>query len=314
MKTVVNSDMVAHLWANQSQPEARNSNKSFYFYEQTIYSYGHHFPIAQFHDTPSGERVILFTNQSYSMTTHQHVSCVRRAIAGQAQVITCTNVRPRNEAEHLANLKDMVNEFMGTMNKAARARSNFEYFNNRMNELVKQHHAYRQVFQLEKISDRLAIPEDWKTQAQIRLKEQAEKDKARKEQRKREEEQRERELAMDALNWIEHKECNYSAYQYPVIQLRLKDDETVETSKGATIPVFHARKLWDIIQEIKLGDREEYHHNGHSLHAGSFTVQYIKRDGSLRAGCHDMTYEAMEGFANRMRWPVRVKGQEKLAV
>lgn len=212
------------------------------------------------------------------------------------------------------NLSAMKQELIDLMNKAARARSNFGYLNERMEEVVWRYGTYRRVFQLETVSDRLAIPEDWKAQAQIRLKEQAKQDKERAEQRKREEQAREQALLSDMWNWIEHKECNYSAYQYPVIQLRLKDAETVETSKGAELPVSHARKLWDIIQEIMRGEREEYQHNGHSLHAGSFVVQYIKRDGSLRAGCHDMTYEAMEDFASRMHWPVRVKGQEKLAI
>lgn len=313
MKTVVNSNMVAHLWANQSQPEARNSNKSFYFDGLTIYSYGNHFPIAKFHEV-NGVRFILFTTKTYSSTTHKHVALTNRAIAKGITVIKCANVRPCSESEHLMNLSAMKHELIDLMNKAARARSSFGYLNERMEKVVWRYGSYRRVFRLETVSDRLAIPEDWKAQAQIRLKEQAEQDKARKEQRKRAAEQQKKELLADMLNWIEHKECNYSAYQYPVIQLRLKDAETVETSKGAELPVAHARKLWDTIQEIKLGEREEYQHNGHSLHAGSFVVQYIKRDGSLRAGCHDMTYEAMAGFANRMHWPVRVKGQEKLAI
>lgn len=307
MKTVYNNEMVAHLWANQSQTEARNSNKSFYFYEQTIYSYGDHFPIAKFHKVNS-ERVILFTTRTYSVTTRQHVVWTNRAIAKGITVIKCDNVRPCSESDHLLNLSVMKQELINLMSKAARARSSFGHLNDRMEKVVWRYGSYRRVFQLETVSDCLVIPEDWKAQAQIRLKEQAEKDKERKAQRKREEEQIKCELMIDALNWIEHKECNYSAYQYPVIQLRLKDTETVQTSKGAELPVSHARKLWDIIQEIKLGEREEYQHNGHSLHAGSFVVQYIKRDGSLRAGCHDMTYEAMEGFASRMHWPVQVKG------
>lgn len=314
MKTVYNNAMVAHLWANQSQTEARNSNNSFYFREQTIYSYGNHFPIAKFHDTPNGERVILFTARTYSMTTHKHVALTNSAIRNGITVIQCDNVRPCRESDHLGNLAGMRQELIDLMNKAARARSNFEDLYTSMEDVVLRYHTYRTLFQLKTISDRLAIPEDWKAQAHIRLKEQAQKDKERKEQRKRAEEQREKELLADMCKWIEHKECEYRAYQYPVIQLRLKDAETVETSKGAELPVSHARTLWDLIQEIKQGDREEYQHNGHSLHAGLFVVQHIKRDGSLRAGCHEMTYAAMEDFASRMKWPVRVKGQEKRAI
>lgn len=79
MKTVVSPDMVAHLWANKSQSSARNSNRSFYFEDDTIYSYGRHFPIAR-HATHKGEPCILFTVRDYSPTTSNHKSMVRRAI------------------------------------------------------------------------------------------------------------------------------------------------------------------------------------------------------------------------------------------
>ena len=37
---------IPHLWAHQTQDEARNGTASFYFRGATIYSYGSHFPIA----------------------------------------------------------------------------------------------------------------------------------------------------------------------------------------------------------------------------------------------------------------------------
>ena len=46
-KIVVSPETVAHLWANQVQQEAKNSNRSFYFYGPSIYSYGSHFEIAR---------------------------------------------------------------------------------------------------------------------------------------------------------------------------------------------------------------------------------------------------------------------------
>ena len=47
MKKIHDLDMVAHLFANQSQTEARNGGNTFYFYKDTIYSFGSHFPIAK---------------------------------------------------------------------------------------------------------------------------------------------------------------------------------------------------------------------------------------------------------------------------
>ncbi len=71
--------MVAHVWAQQTQPEGRSNNGNFYFSGRTIYSYGSHFPIAQFSECG---RVIWFTGASYSVSTSGHISYVRAAIDG----------------------------------------------------------------------------------------------------------------------------------------------------------------------------------------------------------------------------------------
>lgn len=70
-------DVVAHNWAHQTGRKRRGFNV---FYEgATIYSYGHHFPIAKHVVTPSGERVVVMTRDSYSISTSKHISIVWRA-------------------------------------------------------------------------------------------------------------------------------------------------------------------------------------------------------------------------------------------
>jgi hypothetical protein len=79
MRHVMDNDMVAHVWAAQSQDDARNPQRNFYFEGDTIYSYGRHFPIARFVD---GKRAVLFTTRTYSNTTAGHIHTVRRALHG----------------------------------------------------------------------------------------------------------------------------------------------------------------------------------------------------------------------------------------
>lgn len=79
MKKVHTPENVAHLWANQLQDEARNSNNNFYFLGDTIYSYGSHFQIAKHVTNDKGEKAVLFTKSSYSNTTCKHINRVRRA-------------------------------------------------------------------------------------------------------------------------------------------------------------------------------------------------------------------------------------------
>ena len=79
MRKVVDKDMVAHLWANQSQDEARNQGGNFYFRGDTIYSYGSHFRIAKF-AWHKDKKCILLNSNSYSVTTSAQQHIVRMAI------------------------------------------------------------------------------------------------------------------------------------------------------------------------------------------------------------------------------------------
>lgn len=77
MRKVLSPEMVAHVWANKSQDEARNSGETFYFTGPTIYSYGSHFAIA--HHLDNG--VVLWNNAGYSNTTSRHKSHAWRALS-----------------------------------------------------------------------------------------------------------------------------------------------------------------------------------------------------------------------------------------
>lgn len=315
MKKVVSSEMVAHLWANQSQSEARNSNKHLFFEAETIYSYGKHFPIASHHQTKDGQHIILFTTQSYSKTTAKHIRITKRAIASDANVIACHNVLPRYEAEHLRNLKDMVDELLELTNKAAMARTCFDFYYAKIEKTVSRHAAYRKAFGLEQVSDILSLPDDWKEQAKRRLAAQREQMKENQARQMAKEALRKQHAIENMLAWVEGAEMPHDdvrSFDFPEIRLRLKNEQTVETSRGAEIPVSHARTIWTLVHLIYIGDKPEYEHTDHSLHAGSFVVQSIKSDGSLRAGCHLLKYDAMQDFASKMHWPMPVAGQTAL--
>lgn len=78
MKTSFSSPSdVAHLWANQTQDNAKCSN--VFFSGKNIYSYGYHFVIAKHAQNIQGEACVLFTERTYSNTTAKHISVVRQA-------------------------------------------------------------------------------------------------------------------------------------------------------------------------------------------------------------------------------------------
>lgn len=105
-KRVHKADMVAHLWANEAQPEARNATGNLYFRGTTIYSYSDSWPVASF----IRPGVVALNTERRSVTTSGHASIVRRAIKGltvdaidvESQDVVCQLVHGNNEeAERL---------------------------------------------------------------------------------------------------------------------------------------------------------------------------------------------------------------------
>lgn len=71
MRTILSGDMVAHVWAQQKQSEARTANGNYYFKGRALYSYGSHFPVGIF-VAPGGP--VFLNSDSYSMSTNRHQS------------------------------------------------------------------------------------------------------------------------------------------------------------------------------------------------------------------------------------------------
>lgn len=105
-RTVFNNSMVAHVWAQQTQPEGRSGNGHFYFKGATIYSYGGHFPIARFTTDALGRRCVLFTNGRYGITTAQHMNYTRRALNGLN--VTVWHTSYVEHGDHAARVHDVA--------------------------------------------------------------------------------------------------------------------------------------------------------------------------------------------------------------
>lgn len=114
MKTVFTDiSTIAHLWANKTQANARNSG-NFFFNGDSIYSYGHHFLIAKHVTNKDGESAVLFTTSGYSNTTAKHVRITQQA-ARHLNLVYCPSPASlpsynfqawQNKAESIAaNLK-----------------------------------------------------------------------------------------------------------------------------------------------------------------------------------------------------------------
>ena len=89
-KTMATNSQVAHAWANKTGKHCRGSN--FFYDDDTIYSYGGHFPIARHMDG-----VVLFTTESYSNSTSKHLGHASNA---------CNHLTRFNVADVKANSKE----------------------------------------------------------------------------------------------------------------------------------------------------------------------------------------------------------------
>ncbi len=132
--------MVAHLWANQSQSDARNGTGSVYFDGPTIYSYGNHFPIATIFPKKS---VVIFNGSRYSPTTRQHQSDARQAI--DREVYKSFSVNPEHSDysgyrrsyddlnNHQKNYEYFINSFKSSIESAKTARAYSSCYNGFLN-------------------------------------------------------------------------------------------------------------------------------------------------------------------------------------
>jgi hypothetical protein len=66
------------VFAQQTQTHGQGNNMFFEY--QTIYSYGHHYEIAQIVEAKTGEKIAFVNSNTYSNTTSKHTYHVLRAL------------------------------------------------------------------------------------------------------------------------------------------------------------------------------------------------------------------------------------------
>lgn len=90
-----------------------------------------------------------------------------------------------------------------------------------------------------------------------------------------------------------------SCYRYGMAEtwVRRKGDQ-LETSRGAEVPWKHAVIAFRKAQDCRTKG-QPWETNGHKLPVGTFQVDRIEADGSLKAGCHTIAYDEMLTLAVR---------------
>jgi len=278
MKKVMDKHSVAHAWANQSQDEARTATSNMYFYKDTIFSYGSHFPIAKRIEF-NGKRAVLFTTRTYSVTTTQHITIVRQA-CNYMDIIYCHNP---NES-HADNLKDFTRAIERIAPSLTTARKPEKYLNE-MESIADQARKYIEFFELTtpetlqaamNIGDKeeyLAYGEKKRIAANIQYEnEQKLLKKRHKEQLKK---------------WMAG-ETSYLQIRLGHDYLRIKDGR-IETSQHVQIPIEYGKKLYQTIKDnaLKVGDV-------------ILTYKVLEVGKEIKVGCHLFTRKYLLEFGSKL--------------
>lgn len=253
MKTVFSgASKLAHVWAAQSQPRGRAGN--VYFDGETIYSYGPHYPIARF-----VEPDLVFWNDTSSTptTNSRHRPKVWQALHGHAARVIPVGWPTMNPREAVAYLATKYTEEIG---KAGRARAYTRMY------LETADRAYVHVLYLVKrydlevptlpTVDRFALNDKARNQDAQRevryLAQQQRRDAecARWEAQRIEHEAQQRaEYADKFTRWCagENVQLPYSYGDQPTALRLSPDGQSVQTSRGAEVPLVAAQVLWQMI-------------------------------------------------------------------
>lgn len=308
----INSD-TAHRWCHQIGDYSEVKGGRLFFRGDTIYSYGEHFPIARHIKVKSSvahdgfHRCILFTTRAYSVTTARHISEVSQAIPGGVTVFHVDNVRAGEDAEsypesatkqHQHNLDDYRERITNTAGNAKRARSNKNWYITRLDNLLNEHNGYIDFFQLK--ADHIFQGDPQIEQLLKNAKEASQREIEREKERKRQAEIRNQE---DIQRWVAGK---IDHFPFSVQRVYLRKDfsqgeQIVVTSKGAIVPLEHARKAFKVVQKCR--ERQKgFSPNGKTLHVGHYQIQSIDAEGNVRAGCHLIEWPQIEDFARKEGW------------
>jgi len=270
MKKVNNPQETAHLFATQTQIEAYTPNRSMYFYDKSIYSYGAHFCIAKFIDS----KTLLFTERTYSNTTAKHISVVSHATS-HIDKIYCSNPNGSHENNFNVwlNIAEQLTDKLSRANKP-------EIYISQLQQIENKAKIYANYFNIEipatlqsvlKVTTKTEILQYLENKAELIKAEKIAKEKVLK-----------KEHTTNLKKWRNFEIARL--YQRDGFDYLRKDTEFFQTSQGVKIPIEIGLKLYKNLANVKTGDKFlEYT-------VGEITKQFIC------IGCHKIIFKEINNI------------------
>ena len=309
-KVFSNSYKVAHIWAQRTQIEGRCSN--CFFEGDTIYSYGHHFPMARFH----GKNAVLITTKTYSKTTSKHISEVKHSIRGEYTRFHVDNVKALHHKEdHEKNIIEGLKECDRLYTLAAKAVKKTDVYFNQAEQIKEGLKAYSKFF---KVGYRFKPAPDLKL-IKDKLNKQAAATKARKAAELQEKIDLQNKFLSEILPlWRKNKPYildgvkkdispGFRLFDHDFLRIEKQNKNTVivGTSKEVKLPIKHGGELLPYVNRL-LQDCRDCINNNKSLYSfdyqlGEYRINNIDNTGRVKVGCHTIPFSEIELVLNSIK-------------
>lgn len=316
----------AHIWAHwqtNNAPEGRSNYGTLFWREDVIYSHRVSYPIAVQLRMGIGEdykQIVFITTDTYSSTTSGHIADVRRATSHYEQVYVPQVVLVRiaemsvlddwhKEKKALRVLGDFYKDWLLNDSKTEFERgmkailpSSISTANSTINYNQRQLIKFYELLKLGRCGT--TFRQEWPVQLNNRLLEREKRtlelENGREERTRINREKRqaalERKNAGLIQQWIAG-EVHYTRAlaDMPKVYMRVYNED-IQTSHGASFPVSHAKRAFDLVLHCKKTG-SVWEKNGKSMHLGNFQIDKIDGEGNVKAGCHFVTWDQIERCA-----------------
>ena len=291
MRTVFNTREVAHVWAQQNQHEGRNKEHTIFFKDSLIYSYGHHFCIAR-RLGPGG--TVVMTTRTHSPTTKTHVGYVLDSLIVQTPRVYCEDPSA-SATQNMSYARRHIAEVLERAENL-RIRKNTKFgLQAKAVSMCDQANAYLAALPLAEqagveridVSNLDAIRQEMEVRRLARVELEA----------KQEAEARAEAYKHIAL-WRSGGKGVYFMGFAPVALRLNRTEGCIETSRGATITLAAARRIWRYVVSARQTQTE----HGADISLGHYTMNLVRKDGSIQVGCHDIAYSEIEAMAQQLDW------------
>lgn len=284
-----------HVYAQFSQDQGESGN--VFFYGNTLYSYGHHFPLAHKTQNDKGQTAVLLNGRTYSNSTTRHQHITSAATSHYNQIVSFgmnqdtkygTSV---STEEHQRNETHYILEFRGIAEKLAVSRKPAIYIE-QARSLNDQAFEYFNFFGL--------TPSEEYQKAYTEATEASEELKAKVKAQQAEILAQKKARAIDEAKAYEVKIQEWiagerqSLYPRPKIDLlRIVGEsgwEMVETSQGVKMHIYEAKAIYLQLlrHELKAGDQV----------LDRYTVSKV--NGTVKIGCHTFDTEYLLNFGKSL--------------